>query len=84
VKVQVSSVARALPTTSVTPALIVALYWVLVASATVGVKVATKVAALYVTLPATLAPPGPLSVKVDVLMVAAFIALLKVVLTMAL
>ena len=41
------------------------------------------VVATYVTEPATLAPPVPDKVNVDVLMVAGFIALLKVALIMA-
>jgi hypothetical protein len=47
-----------------------------------GVKVA--VAPLYVTVPATAAPPGPVTVKVDAVSVAGFIAMLKVAVTVVL
>lgn len=69
---------------SVTSVLIVALNSVLKARLVEGIKVATSVADAYVTCPATLAPPGPVTVNVDLLIVAGFIALLKVALTMVL
>jgi hypothetical protein len=43
-----------------------------------GVNVATDPVAAYVTVPLTEVPPGPVTVKVEELIVAAFIAWLKV------
>jgi hypothetical protein len=73
--------ASALPNVSCAPVVIVALKRVPGARLPEGVKVATMVAAMYVTVPDTLAPPA---VKVnvfapaEVLIVAGFIALLNV------
>jgi hypothetical protein len=57
----------------------VAVYTVLYARTAAGVNVA--VTPLYVTVPVTAVPPGPVTVKVDPLIVAAFIASLKVALS---
>ena len=65
-----------MPATSVAPVVIVAVYTVLYARATAGVKVATVPE--YVTAPLTATPPGPVTVKVDALIDAALIASLKV------
>jgi hypothetical protein len=48
----------------------------LYASAAVGVNVAVR--PLYATAPATAVPPGPVTVNVDAVIVAAFIFMLKV------
>lgn len=75
VKVHTKLLARWFPRGSAAPVVIVPVYTVLAARAALGVNVA--VMPEYVTTPAT-APPGAVTVKVDVLMVAAFIASLKV------
>lgn len=62
---------------SVAPVVIVAVKVVLAERAAEGVKVAVLVDSTYVTAPATLAAPGPPNVKVEVLIVAGFIALLN-------
>jgi len=59
----------------------VAVYRVFTARAAFGVKVATSLDATYVTTPATGVVPGPVKVKVVVLMVEGFIARLKVAVT---
>jgi len=76
VKVQTKLLARPLPSGSFAPVVIVAVNCVLPARGAAGVNVA--VVPEYVTVPATEVPPGPVIVKVDVLIVVAFIALLKV------
>src|SRR5579862_6345366 len=76
VKVHTKLLARPVPAGFVAAVVIVAVYSVLAARAAVGVKVA--VVPEYVTAPATAAAPGPDTVKVDVLIVIAFIAVLKV------
>jgi hypothetical protein len=76
VKVHTKLLASAFPSVSVAPVVIVAVYTVLAAKATTGVNVA--VVPEYVTVPVTGIPPGAVTVKVEVFIVAAFIALLKV------
>jgi hypothetical protein len=61
------------------PVVIVAVYCVLTARLAVGVNVATEPGATSVTVPFTATPPEVVfTVKVEELMVAAFIASLKV------
>src|SRR6516164_4188841 len=77
VNVQVKSTASGFPAASVTPAaplLIVAVYNTLAVSAAVGVNVTMCVAAAYATVAATSVVPGPASVTVVPLIVAAAIA----------
>jgi hypothetical protein len=76
VKLQTKLPASAVPSVSVAPVVIVAAYRVLAAKATIGVNVA--VVPEYVTEPVTGVPPGPVTVNVEVFIVAAFMALLKV------
>jgi hypothetical protein len=77
VKVQTKLAASGLPNVSVAPVVIVAVNEALGARGAVGVKVATFVAATYVTLPGT-AVPFAVNLNVVVLIVAGFIALLNV------
>jgi hypothetical protein len=81
VKVHTKLLASAMPYTSVAPVVIVAVYIVLSARTLEGVKVAVVPAAAYVTVPATGVVPGPVNVKVVPLIVAGFIATLKVAVT---
>ena len=74
VKVHAFSAAKELPSVFAAPVAIVAVNVVLGARLTVGVKVAVWVATAYDASPATLAPPGPVKVNVEELMVAGFIA----------
>ncbi|HXO04189.1 MAG TPA: hypothetical protein VN884_01015 [Candidatus Sulfotelmatobacter sp.] len=76
VKLHAKLLASAFSTVSVAPVVIVAVYVVLAAKATIGVNVA--VVPEYVTAPITETPPGAVTVKVEVFIVAAFIILLKV------
>jgi hypothetical protein len=76
VKVHTKLAASAAPVGSFAPVVIVAMYRVLVARMVVGVNVAVVPAKL--TVPATGVAPGPTRVKVVALMVAAFMASLKV------
>ena len=78
VKVQMKLFASASPARSVVPVVIVAVYTVLDAKLAAGVNVATEPASTYVTAPVTATPPGPVNVKVAPLIVAGFIASLKV------
>jgi energy-converting hydrogenase Eha subunit B len=78
VNVHASFDASAVPDESVAPVVIVAVYCVLYARFADGVNVATDPLAAYVTVPETAALPGPVSVKVAEVIVAAFIAWLKV------
>jgi hypothetical protein len=82
VNVHTKFAAKLLPNVSAAPVVIVAVKGVVGARATVGVKVATFVAATYETVPATLAPFA-VKVNVVVLIVAGFIALLNVAVTTA-
>ena len=76
--------ASELPARSVAPVAMVAVYWVLGRRLAFGVNVAMKSSALYDTVPTTEVDPGPVRVKVEVLIVSGFIASLKVPLTAAL
>jgi hypothetical protein len=76
VKVHTKLLARVVPAGFFAPVVIVAVYGVLPARGAEGVNVA--VVPEYVTAPVTAAPPGPVTVKVDVFIVVASIALLKV------
>jgi hypothetical protein len=78
VNVQMKLLASAVSVRSMAPVVIVAVYTVLDARLAAGVKVATEPAATYVTAPITATPPGPVTAKVIGLIVAGFIATLKV------
>ena len=77
VKLQVKGAASALPATSRTAVVIVAVQTVLEGSGLLGVKVATLPLAAYPTVPVTAVPAGHASVKLAVVMLAAFMASLK-------
>ena len=70
--------AKALPNVSFAPVVTVAVNRVFAARLAEGVKVAILVDELYVTCPETFVVPGPVNVKVVVVIVAGFIALLNV------
>ena len=76
VKVHTKLAANAAPAGSFAPVVIVAVYRVLVARTSVGVNVAVEPA--YVTTPTTGVAPGPFTVNVAAVSVAAFIGSLKV------
>ena len=76
VNVHTKFAAKAMPNWSCAPVVIVAVYWVFSASGLEGVKVATRFAASRETVPVT--ADAPAKVKVPVLMVAGFMALLNV------
>jgi hypothetical protein len=78
VNVQTLLAAKALPNVSFAPVVTVAVNRVFAARLAEGVKVATLVDELYVTCPETFVVPGPVNVKVVVVIVAGFIALLNV------
>jgi hypothetical protein len=79
VKVHANLLARAVPAGSFAPVAIVAVYSVPPARGAAGVNVA--VVPEYATAPVTEAPPGAVTVKVDVFIVVASIAVLKVAVT---
>src|SRR5580704_13065494 len=76
VNVQTTLAARPAPVRSLAPVVIVAVYRVPLVRFAAGVNVAVVPA--YVIMPATAVVPGPASVKVAALMVAAFMAALNV------
>ena len=75
VNVHTKLFARSTPAGFAAPVVIVPVYSVPTARAAVGVNVA--VVPDYVTVPVTGTPPGPATIKVDAVIVAAFIASLK-------
>ncbi len=76
VKLHTKLSGSAFPSVSAAPVVIVAVYIVLAAKAAIGVNVA--VVPEYATVPVTEIPPGAVTAKVEVFIVPAFIALLKV------
>jgi hypothetical protein len=78
VKLHTKLAASALPGTLFAPVVIVAVKSVFAARLAAGVKVAVLLPPKYVTVPATGVVPGPVTVKVSGVIVAAFIASLKV------
>jgi hypothetical protein len=82
VNIQLKSAASAMPNWSCAPVVIVAVYGVLSARRFEGVKVATVSVASRATVPMTAVPPVA-NLKVPVLIVEGFIALLKVAVTTA-
>jgi hypothetical protein len=76
VNVHTELAASGMPEALVAPVVIVAVYWVLYARLADGMNVATT--PVYVTVPATAVPPGPVNVKVDALIVVGFIGSLNV------
>jgi len=77
VKLHTKLAASALPGTLFAPVVIVAVKSVFAARLAAGVKVAVLLPPKYVTLPATGVVPGPVTVNVSGVIVAAFIASLK-------
>jgi len=78
VKLHTKLAASALPGTLFAPVVIVAVKSVFAARLAAGVKVAVLLPPKYVTVPATGVVPGPVTVNVSGVIVAAFIASLKV------
>jgi hypothetical protein len=79
VKDHTTLLARLFPAGSFAPVVIAAVYSVPPVRSVAGAKVA--VVPEYVTVPVSGDPPGPITPKVEVLIVVAFIALLKVAVT---
>jgi hypothetical protein len=78
VNVHIFLAPKALPNASVAPVVTVAVNVVFAIRLAEGVNVAISVDELYVTCPETFVEPGPVNVKVALLIVAGFIALLNV------
>jgi hypothetical protein len=78
IKVHTLFAANALPKRSLAPVVTLAVNWALVARLAVGVNVAIVHPELQLTVPFTLVVPGPASVKVNVLIVAGSMPVLKV------
>jgi hypothetical protein len=81
IKVHTLFAAKALPERSLAPVVTVAVNVALAVRLALGVNVAIVHPELQVTVPVTLVVPGPASVKVNVLIVAGSIPVLKVALT---
>jgi hypothetical protein len=84
VRVHAELAAKKLPKVSSTPVVIVAVYWALAARLPGGVKITVSVRSIVAILSVHRRSTGPVKVKVEPSMVAAFMAWLKMAVAMAL